>query len=347
MAPSPTCAFLSFRFGPTDGVSIVARSWMAAFETFGFAVTTVAGDGPVDHLIPGLAIDGPEVDPAALDAQVADAVAGADLVVVENLATLPLNLPAARSVGRVLAGRPAILHHHDPPWHRAPFEHIDELPLRDPAWRHVTINQITGAEMAARGFVTTVIYNGFAVDDPGDRPAIRLALGLGPDDVLLAHPVRAIGRKNIPAAIALAEATGATYWLTGPAEEHYGDELAALLAAARCPVIHRPAQHEADIYAGADAVLFPSTWEGFGNPPIEASLRRRRCVVGHYPFAGELRRLGFDFLDPDDPAGLAGAIDFPDDIALDTNAALAAEHFSMTRMRDGIRDLLDRAGWLP
>jgi len=342
----PTCAFLSFRFGPTDGVSVVARTWMDAFESFGFEVTTIAGDGPVDHLVPGLAIDAAAPAPAVLDSQVRDALGDADLVVVENLATLPLNVPAARSVGRVLAGRRAILHHHDPPWHRPAFEHITELPLNDPAWRHVTINQITAEEMRARGFETTVIYNGFALGPPGDRNATRDALGVGPDDVLLAHPVRAIGRKNVPAAIDLAQAIGATYWLTGPAEEGYDDELAALLTAARGRVIHRPAERE-DIYAASDAVLFPSTWEGFGNPPIEASLRRRRCVVGHYPFAGELRRLGFAFIDPDDPVALADAVARPDQLLLDANAALVADHFSIGRMCHGLHTLLERAGWLP
>ena len=44
----PTCAFLSFRFGPTDGVSVVARRWMEVFAGLGFAVTTVAGSADGD-----------------------------------------------------------------------------------------------------------------------------------------------------------------------------------------------------------------------------------------------------------------------------------------------------------
>ena len=88
----PTCAFLSFRLGENDGVSIVAREWMQAFRSFGFDIRSVAGDGPVDRLVPGLAIDS-VVPPEA--AELERALDGADLVVVENLLTIPLNLPAS------------------------------------------------------------------------------------------------------------------------------------------------------------------------------------------------------------------------------------------------------------
>ena len=97
---------------------MVADSWARALAELGFAVTTVAGEGPVDRLVPGLAIDAVEPPTAG---EVADALADADLVVVENLCTIPLNLPAARVVAATLRGRPAILHHHDPPWQRARF----------------------------------------------------------------------------------------------------------------------------------------------------------------------------------------------------------------------------------
>ena len=132
------------------------------------------------------------------------------------------------------------------------------------------------------------------------------------DERLLLHPVRAIDRKNVPAALALAEAVGATYWLPGPAEDGYGpDARRASLAghhASRgrcCSTRPRRPPAMADAYAACDAVLFPSRWEGFGNPPIEAAAHRRPVVVGHYPVADELRDLGFRWLDPDDPGALA------------------------------------------
>ncbi|HKY17273.1 MAG TPA: glycosyltransferase family 4 protein [Microthrixaceae bacterium] len=327
----------------TDGVSIVARRWMEIVASFGFDVVTVAGEGPVDRKVPGLAIDAPA---PPTDAEIADALVDADLVVVENLCTIPLNVEAALGVARVLAGRPAVMHHHDPPWHRERYAHVTELPIDDPAWRHVTINDQTAAEMAAHGFDTTVIYNGFETSGPGDRVAARRWLGVDDDEVVVAHPVRAIERKNVPAAIGLAEALDATYWLLGPAEEGYGPTLDALLASARCRVIHRACDVEADIYAAADVVAFPSTWEGFGNPPIEAALHRRPAVVGHYPFAAELRALGFRWFDPDDVAGVADFLREPDESLLDANEQLAKLHFSMGRVRDQLHTLFDDEGWL-
>ncbi len=113
-----TCAILSFRLGLTDGVSVVAALWQAALDELGFDTRTVAGEGPVDVIVPGLAIEAEQ--PPTAD-EIAAALSGADLVVVENLGTIPLNLGASRVVNEVLAGRPAIFHHHDPPWQRDPI----------------------------------------------------------------------------------------------------------------------------------------------------------------------------------------------------------------------------------
>ena len=96
---APRAAFVSFRFGPTDGVSVVARTWMAAFEHFGFDVVTVTGDEGSDRTVPGLGIvdPGAETESEPPDrAQLDKALSDADLVVVENLLTIPLNLPGVR-----------------------------------------------------------------------------------------------------------------------------------------------------------------------------------------------------------------------------------------------------------
>jgi len=296
--------------------------------------------------------------------------------------SIPLNLPASRALAEVLRGRPAILHHHDPSWQRERFAHITELPPRDKAWRHVTINELTRRQMAERGIEATTIYNAFDVHAPtGDRAGTRAAFDIDPDERLVIHPVRAIERKNIPKAIEMAEALDATYWLLGGPEENYDAELHRILSRARTRVIHRTSSDRAGFYAASDIVAFPSTWEGFGNPPIEAAIYRRPAAVGHYPVADELRALGFRWFDPDDihglqawfpptmgsasrsargrsgpaprsggrsgPASRSGGRSGPDASLLDHNQRLAREHFSFESLRSKLTALLADAGWLP
>ncbi len=361
----PTCAVISFRLRGTDGVSVVADSWISILGELGFDVVTVAGDGPVDRLLPDLAIGrwpdgragrtGPaaataaEVD--ALTEAVREALADAELTVVENLGSIPMNLPAAEAVARALAGRAALWHHHDLPWQRDRYGDVDGLPVDDPAWRHVVINDTTRAELADRGIRSVTIRNGFDPDPPaGDRTGERARHGFADDELVVAHPVRAIRRKDVPAAAALAGVLGGTYWLTGPAEEGYGQELAAILDRARAGgvrVVHEPAGDLDDLYAAADVVAFTSTWEGFGNPPIEAATHRRPAIVSHYPVADELRALGFRWFEPGAPEPLRRWLASPDATLLDHNRAVVAEHLSPASVRAALWALLDEAGWLP
>jgi glycosyltransferase involved in cell wall biosynthesis len=329
-----------------DGVSVVARNWQQALEQLGFEVHTVAGDGPVDRTVPGLSIGA--TDPPAIGA-LTDALDDVDLVVVENLLTIPLNLPAARITAAALAGKPAILHHHDPPWQREQWAHVTELPPRDPAWRHVTINQLTQQQMTDRGYKATCIYNGFpTATGHADRAGVRARLGIIDDTLLLAHPVRAIARKDIPAAVRLAEELGGTYWLWGLAEDGYDDELARILGAATCPIVRGTSDESAaDLYGAADAVLFPSIWEGFGNPPVEAAIHRVPAAVAMYPVAQELRDLGLRWYPADNAEPIRRALAAPDHAMLEHNRRVAVEHLSLDAMQDAIAALLADAGWLP
>ena len=343
-------ALLSFRLGGVDGVSVVAERWREALGALGFEVSTVAGEGQADHVVPGLAIDARE--DVTVD-EVKRALDGIDLVVVENLLTIPMNLAASRVVAEVLHGRRAILHHHDPPWQRERYAHITELPPDDPRWRHVVINALTQRQMRQRlGIASTYIANAFDVDAAeGDRAGTRARLGVDAAERLLLHPVRAIERKDVPTALALAEAVGATYWLPGPAEEGYGPTLDSLLARTPARVIREPIAgvvELADAYAACDAVVFTSRWEGFGNPPIEAAIYERPVAVGPYPVADEVRALGFRWLPTDDPAPLAAVLDHgADALDLAHNHALARAHFSTDRLLRDLTSLLAAAGWLP
>jgi glycosyltransferase involved in cell wall biosynthesis len=271
------------------------------------------------------------------------AIDDADVVIVENLCSLPLNPGATAVVVEALAGRPVILHHHDLPWQRERFAHIEGWPADDPAWRHVTINDLSRHDLAERGIHAVTIRNGVDVDQPlGERDATRRRLGVADGERLLLHPVRAIERKDVPAAVALAERLGATYWLTGPPEEGYDGTLNALLRHARCRVLHRPAPTTmADAYAAADAVAFPSEWEGFGNPLVEAAIHRRPVAAGGYPVADELAALGFRWFRADDPASLAAFLTDPDETLHSGNHEVARRHFSLEGLDNGLRALLD------
>ena len=324
-------AFVSYRLGGHDGVSVEAAKWAQAFRALGAEVTTVAGSGTADRLVENLAADatGP-VDVDRLEA----ALVGADLVVVENCCSLPLNPRAGEAIATLLDGRPAILRHHDLPWQRPQYRNAPPPPDRR-TWWHVTINERSRLELAARGIEAVTFYNAFDPEvAPGDRTPTRDQLAVGEDEVLVLQPTRAIPRKNVPGGVLFARALGATYWLLGPAEDGYGPELERILDRAGVRVLRgMPASRSiADAYAACDVVVLPSTFEGFGNPSIESALHRRPLAIGGYPVAAELRRFGFSWFDAGNPAAAAEAaarwLARPDRRLLDHNERIARERFS-------------------
>ncbi|MBI2169948.1 MAG: glycosyltransferase [Actinobacteria bacterium] len=359
---APTAVFVSFRLGGTDGVSVEAAKWESALATLGFRTRRLAGeilDGGRrdDAIVPELALPrGPDgnVDPPPVAVEAA--LEGADLVVVENLLSLPLNLPAARVVAKVIAthGR-VILRHHDLPWQRAEYEHVDELPPRLEHALHVTINELSSRELGDRGITAHLVRNHFDLDPPpGNRDQTREALGLDDGDLLVLHPVRAIARKNVPGALALCAALDTRlpghrihYWLPGPAEDGYGPLLDDLLRGTRVGVIRAAAQPVGDAYAACDLVAFPSTWEGFGNPVIESVAHRRPLAAGDYPVMDELRGLGFEFLSASDPETLAAVlIGMRDESAtLEKNLDVARRHLALELLPGRLQELFDLAGW--
>lgn len=254
-----------------------------------------------------------------------------------------MNLPAARAVARVLRGRPAILHHHDLPWQRDRYAHVTELPPDDPRWAHVTINELSRRELHERGIDAVTIPNAFDTEaPPGDRAGARDALGVGPGERLVLQPTRAIARKNIPAALALAEGLDATFWLLGPAEEGYGPEAERILAAATTRTIWGPDMDARDAYAACDVVAFPSTWEGFGNPTIESAIARRPLAIGDYPVAREIARHGFRWFPAADPEPVRRFLEHPDETLLDHNLAIARRDFSLGALGRRLAHLLAR-----
>jgi glycosyltransferase involved in cell wall biosynthesis len=334
---------VSFRLGMADGVSIEAAKWGWALRQLGHVVTTVAGEGMADVMVPGLELAAsapPDRD------ELKAALADADCVVVENVCSLPINAGAADAVAAVLAGRPAVLHHHDLPWQRPRFAHHAGPPT-DAAWRHVTINELSADELTDRGVAATVVPNHFDLDPPrGDRRAMREAIGVRAGAMLVVHPVRAIPRKNVGGALRLAERLGAVYWLVGGPEDGYGPELDRVLGAARTGArLGVPEGFTiADVYAAGDVVVLSSTWEGFGNAAIESVAFRRPLARRSYPVMVEIERHGLRYFDLDAVDALRAFVERPDEELLDANLAAAREVYDLrllpARLDDVLRDLL-------
>ena len=193
-----------------------------------------------------------------------------------------------------------------------------------------TINELTRREFAERGHrghhASTTAST--STRRPGDRAATRRLLGVGRRRAagrsIPCGPSRA---RTCPPRSALAEALG-------------GDLLAARAGGGRlrtasstaCWPAPLPRDPPAPLPARArrrtpraDAVAFPSTWEGFGNPPIEAALHRRPVAVGPYPVgARAARRSASDGSTPTTPRRSRRVLARPDEQLLDHNGASPA-----------------------
>ncbi len=336
-------AIVSYRLGGADGVSVTAGQWACALRRLGVRVRTVAGGGRPDVLVRGLALES-QRPPSRQE--LARTLGGADLVVADNICSLPMNRAVGEALADHLRGRPAVLRHHDLPWERPRYAHLTSWPPDDPAWWHVTINELARHTLAARrGIAATTIYHGFAERPcPEWRTAVRRRLGVA-DGPLILQPTRAIPRKGIDVGLALARALGGTYWLTGPTEDGYQAELDALLVDGGVPYRRRLpfGVRMPGAYAACDAVALPSSWEGFGLPLVEAALHRRPVAVGTFPVARELACFGFRWFDAHDPGPLRAYLADPDPALADHNEAVARAHFGMDALARRLELLLSGA----
>jgi mannosylglucosylglycerate synthase len=355
---TPSAVMVSYRLGGADGVAVEARKWEWALHELGFRVRRVAGefdDGlrADDAWLPFLAIDpveGSTPDPGALAA----ALAGADLVVVENICSLPINPDASTLTADVLAEHTGavMFHHHDLPWQRAGLAAPEGIPPHRPNSIHATVNDYSRVQLEHRGFDAVTIRNTFDLDPlRGDRDTTREEFGFAHDDLVLLLPARAIPRKNVPAAVEFAtelsalETRPVRLWITGPAEDGYDIVFARILADATIPVTVGRAASASDAYAAADLVVYPSTWEGFGNPVIESIAHRRPIAVGTYPVLDELRAFGVELLSVDDPEGARDWLLDPQPEVLEANVDRVRPHCSIADLPARLTAAFSRAGW--
>jgi mannosylglucosylglycerate synthase len=349
---------LSYRLGSTDGVSVEAAKWEWALQSLGFGVRRVAGelcDDPRldDVVLPAFAI---APDGSRPDADVAlAALDGADLVIAENICSLPINLGAARAAHDALARHRGcvVFHHHDLPWQRAELAGVQGFPPALPGALHIVVNDRSRAELRARGIAARTIRNSFDFGaPPGDRDATRAEFGFTDAELVVLQPTRALPRKNVSGGLRFGEALAGlvrdrrvAYWLTGPAENGYGPALARELEATALPVVLGRAARATDAYAAADVVAFPSTWEGFGNPVIESVVARKPLAAHRYPVLKEIVAAGVRVFSVEEPAEVAAWLASPDPAMLETNREVARRDFSLADLPRRLEAAFADAGW--
>ena len=138
------------------------------------------------------------------------------------------------------------------------------------------------------------------------------------------------------------------YWLSGPAEDGYGPTLDKILARADLPVTLGRAPTAADAYAACDVVVFPSTWEGFGNPIIEAIAARRPLAAFAYPVLAEILATGVRVFSTDAPENVARFLREPDSVReqyFDVNLRRARLSFARDELPGAIHDAFCAHGW--
>jgi mannosylglucosylglycerate synthase len=358
---------VSHRLGGFDGVSVEAGKWGAAFQALGWQLTRAAGtfgdQEPGDVVVRGLWADRPGGQPPPVDHNTIRSLCHShDLLVLDNAGSL-WSAPAASAAWQqhaLEAGIPTIVRHHDPAWQGSPLRSADPdmVPLRDPHHLHVLINEYTRAEFTSRWPVLAelgalcVVHN--CVDPEaladGNRMRTRESLGVDHRDLLVAHPARVEAlNKNIPGAIrftrdlsvALNQPT--RYWLTDPTPTGPGSLTDALAEAPG--LIRGHVDRPADLYAAADLVVLPSTWEGWGLPVVEAAAARTLVVAGPYPVLDEIRAFGIIVHSPTDIEHVAALLGNPHALRhlLEANREATLAHLDLRELPAILADLVARA----
>jgi glycosyltransferase involved in cell wall biosynthesis len=137
-------------------------------------------------------------------------------------------------------------------------------------------------------------------------------------------------------------------WIAGPAEDGYADTLARIVDRSDVPVTIGRAKQVADAYAACDVVVFPSTWEGFGNPVIESVAARRACAAFPYPVLSEIVAAGVRCFSTEEPDVLVRFLAESEprrDTYFDVNVRRAALSYSLAELPGAIDQAFRAHGW--
>ena len=255
---------------------------------------------------------------------------GIDILVVENALCLPMHIPLGIALTHFIAETdfPTIAHHHDFHWERKRFSVNavnDFLAMGFPpvlnSMQHVTINSFAQRDLAWRKGATSILvpnvldFENPPVDMNLHRAEFRERIGIAADDIMFLQPTRVVPRKGIEHSIALISQLRDPKCKLVVSHES-GDEgleyhqaliEMAELSGVDLRFVHThldqigpfdangvPGTTLAEVYAAADLVTYPSTYEGFGNALLEAFYFRKPVLVNRYAiFVTDIEPKGF------------------------------------------------------
>jgi glycosyltransferase involved in cell wall biosynthesis len=254
-----------------------------------------------------------------------------DLIIAENCVTIPMNIPLGLAVVETImeSGISCIAHHHDFVWERERFfvnavdDHLHAaFPPPLGQVQHVAISSRAAKEFSRRtGQPCRMIPNVMDFERPppsADEYSqdLRETIGLAPDDYLILQPTRIVQRKGIETSIELirrlndprcklviSHSSGDEGDAYAARVRQYADLLGVDFVLAE-PWIssHRGTTPEGrklytiwDVYAQADFVTYPSTYEGFGNAFLEAVYFKKPILCNLYAiYRTDIEPCGFE-----------------------------------------------------
>jgi len=243
-----------------------------------------------------------------------------EILLPENALTIPMHVPLGLAITDFIAetGLPTIAHHHDFYWERTRFTHSavrDYLeaafPPVLPQIQHAVINSAARDQLAWRkGVAAIVVPNVIDFEHPPHPPqrdldAIREAVGLEPDDILILQPTRVVPRKGIEHAITAVSRLGnpkcklVISHESGDEGDTYMHALQDMAQQASVDLrfVNTVVPHYSEgtpdptpagsvslweLYPCADLVTYPSLYEGFGNALLEAFYFKVPVLINRY-----------------------------------------------------------------